>query len=109
MNIIETIEGTKYSLVKSSYGFEWTGVGQKSKLLSGTFLNIGDALLASKRYISSLGDDKQRLKYSPTEVEELDILTRKKELLDFAEKHGISVPPALTKPTQIKKMIRDNL
>ena len=104
---LSTPTGVLYELVRGSYGYEWKTDGKTAKLMSGTFLTIDDAKFAGMRYCSTLSDDKQRLKYEPTLIEELDMLTKKDDLLNFAEKCNMQVPPALSRPTQIKKMLKD--
>ena len=110
--IIQTLEsptGALYELHKVPYGYQWVSKGSTSKSLSGLFVELNDALRAADRLKNSFGDEKARLKYEPTPQEELDKLTKKEELLHFAKLHNIEVPPALSRPTQIKKMLKEEL
>lgn len=105
----ETPTGAVYTLRKVPYGYQWSTTGTPAKTLSGLFVELNDAKRAFGQYLSVLSDDKQRLKYEPTPEEELDVLTKKHELVAFASKYGIEIPPALSRPTQIKKMLKDAL
>lgn len=106
---MKTPDGVEYWLDNSGYGWQWKTAGSTSKLLGGIFLSIEDAKNAFKGLCSTRSDDKLRLKYEPTPLEELDILTKKDELLGFANKHNIEVPAGLSRPTQIKKMLKASL
>lgn len=104
-----TPDGVNYTLDSSGYGWKWTSAGSVPKMIGGVYLSIQDAKNAFISLCSTRNNDKLRLKYEPTLLEELDVLTRKQELLDFAEKNGIHVPAGLSRPTQIKKMLKEAL
>lgn len=99
----------KYEIVQwkttSMYAIRPKAGGRPPKELSGTYTKESIAKQAIKAY------QKVRNKYKPesTPLIELDKLTKKTHLLEFAEIMKIEVPESMSQPASIKKFIRDKL
>lgn len=75
--------------------------------LKQAFVFKGDAINAVMHYDHNI--EKEGYKDESTSLEKLDVLTKGDELRAFAKTHGIEVPAGLTKPMQMKKMIKAEL
>ncbi len=102
-----TKNGKKYTLRlrDGDYFYRWYGDGELPKLLRGGFLDVAQAERAMKVYLSTV-DAKKALR---TPLTDLEKISKKKDLLEFADKHSISVPDDLKIPSQIKKHIQQEL
>lgn len=76
--------------------------------LSGTFTKEGLALEAIRRYEAS---KPAKVDYTPvsTPLIELDKLSKKDSLLEFADIVNIEVPASMKNPASIKKFIKEKL
>lgn len=52
---------------------------------------------------------KQKIDYTLTDLEQLDVYTKKSELLEFAEKVGITVTGTFIQASSLKKYIKEQL
>lgn len=99
----------KYEIVQwkttSMYAIRPKAGGRSPKELSGTYTKESIAKQAIKAY------QKVRDKYKPesTPLIELDKLTKKDHLLEFAEIMKIEVPDSMVQPASIKKYLKDKL
>tara|TARA_Y100000114_G_scaffold150785_1_gene166667 strand:+ start:125 stop:439 length:315 start_codon:yes stop_codon:yes gene_type:complete len=89
----------------SMYAIRPKSGGRSPKELSGTYTKESIAKQAIKAY------QKVRDKYKPetSPLIELDKLTKKPHLLEFAEIMKIEVPESMNQPASIKKFIKDKL
>lgn len=102
-----THKGTRFTLAFDGL-YRWKAhQGSLHSSLDQGFVYRNDAKNAMKHYDKVILD--KGYKDESTTLEKLDILTKKDELVSFAKTQGIDVPPGLTKPTQIKKMIKAEL
>ena len=106
-----TKNGKEYTLdmMEGSVMYHWIGSGVNHKLISGAFLCKPDAIAAMRNYEENSLEDRVRPSVESTPLIELDKITKKAPLLEFAEQHAIEVPPALSLPVQIKKMLKSVL
>lgn len=106
-----TKNGKEYVLdmMEGSVLYHWVGSGVNSKAIDGGFLCKPDAVAAMKFYDEHVLQDRKRPSVESTPLIELDKLSKKAPLLEFAAEYGIDVPEALTLPVQIKKMIKAQL
>lgn len=99
----------KYEIVQwkttSMYAIRPKSGGRSPKELSGTYTKEAIARQAIKAY------QKVRDKYKPetSPLIELDKLTKKAHLLEFADIMKIEVPESMSQPASIKKFIKDKL
>jgi len=91
--------GTEYELgYRGSYF--WHRSGATAEALQGRFTRIRDAMDAMHKYNASLA---QEIVYSDKELEEL---TKKSELLGYAERNNIEVPSKHKTAGAIKKFLK---
>jgi hypothetical protein len=79
--------------------------GRPPKELSGTYTKRAIAAAAVKAYQEA----KQRYKPETSPLIELDKLTKRDHLLEFAEIVKIDVPESMKQPASIKKFLKDEL
>ena len=106
-----TKNGKEYVLdmMEGSVLYHWVGSGVNNKAIAGGYLCKTDALAAMKFYNEHVLEGRKRPSVESTPLIELDKLSKKAPLLEFASEYGIEVPDALTLPVQIKKMIKARL
>lgn len=105
MNKVVSKTGSEYELLFVEQGYKWKGINVPVRM-QGIFTGPDDALRAFKIYDANLEEKKV---YQSTDLEHLDILTKKSELIEFAEKLGIEVDSELKIATSIKKNIKEQL
>lgn len=99
----------RYEIVQwkttSMYAIRPKSGGRSPKELSGTYTKESIAKQAIKAY------QRSRDKYKPesTPLIELDKLTKKSHLLEFAEIMKIEVPESMAQPASIKKFLKEKL
>lgn len=99
----------KLQMMEDSILYHWVGSGISHPRISGGFLTKPDAMEAMQQYNDFFLEKKERIEIESTPLIELDKLSKKVDLVEFAKEYDIHVPNALTKPTQIKRLIKDNL
>jgi hypothetical protein len=99
----------KLEMLENTILYYWKGSGNMHHRISGGYLTKPDAMIAMQQYDDFFLNKKERIEIESTPLIELDKLSKKLDLLEFASQHGIHVPNALTKPVQIKRLIKDNL
>lgn len=96
----------------NGYGYRWTGKSVPVRL-QGLWLSPIDANNAAIEYQSQITKKAEKkallVNYERTDLEELDILTRKDELLSFANSRGIDVPQDKKNPSSIKAFVKKSL
>lgn len=82
--------------------------GRVPDKLAGVFTKSHHAEVAIANYEAS---KPEKVDYTPesTPLIELDKLSKKAALLEFAEEQGIPVPEDMTQPSRIKKYLKDIL
>lgn len=104
--------GNTLKLKFNGYGYVWEGPSVPS-CMKGLWTSIPEAELASKSYREGLEEKAERKKeivnWERTPLEELELVSRKAALLEFAEEHGIEVPKDKKSPAAIKSFIKKTL
>ena len=111
INGYTTKNGTTYTLdlVPGAVLYKWSGPGAMHKSISGMYLSRVDALADIKFYDEHVLESKKTIDVESTPLIELDKLSKKDHLLEFALEHGIQVPGKCVVPTAIKAFIKEEL
>lgn len=106
----ETVNGKLYQLRMrdGDHFYRWYGDGQLHPILTGGFTDIQMAEKAMDLYLRQV-DSKKKVKKGCTPLDELKVLSKAKDLKDFAERHSIEIPESFNIPSQIKKYLRTQL
>lgn len=101
--------GDKYEITRykttAMYCVRPKSGGRPPKELAGTYTKASIAEQAIKAYQKAAS----RYKPESTPLIELDKLTKKSHLLEFADVMGVDVPEEMTQPASIKKYIKEAL
>lgn len=99
----------RYEIVQwkttSMYAIRPKSGGRSPKELSGTYTKESIA----KQAIQAYQKTKQKYKPESTPLIELEKLTKRDHLLEFAEIMNIVVPESMKQPASIKKYLKDEL
>lgn len=95
-----SLSGTEYTLNYDGLYF-WSREGSLPKMLEGKYSSHVEAQSAFNRYNSTLMEETSEVNGE----EELDSLSKKVDLLQWAEKRHIDVPAKLLQPAAIKKFL----
>ncbi len=96
--------GTKYTLVFDGL-YHWTREGNLPIKLQGQFSCQIEAYSAFRFYCSSLMPEVSQV----TGGEDLEELTLKKDLAQWADKQGIEIPNKVKQPAAIKKFLQEQV
>lgn len=113
-SVAESVQrpNSEINLEFTGYGYKWVGKSVP-KSMQGLWLNPEEAVQASKSFEKELAAKAEHkakhVNAEITDLEQLDILTRKHELLDFAESRGLEVPSDIKQPSKIKKLLKETL
>lgn len=104
--------GTPLLLKFNGFGYVWEGSSIPNEL-KGLWTSKPEAEMAARGYKKQLEEKAERKKeiinWERTPLEELNLLSRKADLLDFAMGSGINVPEDKKSPAAIKSFIKKTL
>lgn len=93
-------KGTKYTLMFNGL-YYWSREGNIAKSLEGTFTSAREAIAQFNRYSASLIPEESQVQGD----EDLEELTKKVDLVKWAEEKGIEIPSSVKQPAAIKKFL----